>query len=440
MGIFFGTDGIRGVVNQSLTFDLAYKCGNAVGSSLKKPTIIIGADTRTTGSFLITAFSGGAMSAGANVIDVGVCPTAGIAYITKRVGADYGVVISASHNPAEYNGIKIFDKNGFKLGDKNEENLERRFIHEANVACFDLGTYKQDFSLTKLYEDYLISCSSIKFNGLTILLDGSNGAAHKIAPSVFRSLGAKVIATHCRCDGKNINNNCGSLNPEVLAKAVKKYKADMGFAFDGDADRIIACDKNGDIIDGDIIIFMLAKYLKQNGRLAKNTVVGTRHTNMGLEEDLNKEGISLLRTDIGDKYVIQKIEEEELSLGGEKSGHVIFRELATTGDGILTGIKIAEMVKTLGKKISELAKVNLYPQININCVVADKIRIINSEKLDDEINNQQNKLGESSRIMVRYSGTEDKIRIMVEHKSKDAAIEAAKVLEKIIYEIDAQGQ
>jgi len=439
MGVFFGTDGIRGVVNQSLTFDLAYKCGNAVGSSLKKPNIIIGSDTRTTGSFLTTAFAGGAMAAGANVVDIGVCPTAGIAYITKKVGADYGVVISASHNPAEYNGIKIFDKNGFKLGDKNEENLERRFIHETNVDCLDIGTYKQDFSLTKLYEDYLVSCSSTKLEGLTILLDGSNGAAHKIAPAVFRSLGAKVIATHCRCDGANINNNCGSLNPEVLSKAVKKYRADVGFAFDGDSDRIIACDENGAVIDGDIIIYMLAKYLKQNGKLAKNKVVGTRHTNMGLEKDLNKEGITLLRTDIGDKYVIEKIEEEELSLGGEKSGHVIFRELATTGDGVLTGIKLAEMIKVLGKKVSELSQVNLYPQININCVVSDKIKIINSGKLGDEISNQQNKLGEHSRIMVRYSGTEDKIRIMVEHQNEEEALKSAKALEKVVFEIDKQG-
>lgn len=436
MAIFFGTDGIRGVVNDSLTFNLAYKCGNAVASGENKPTIIIGGDTRTTGSFLTCAFAGGALAAGANVIDIGICPTAGIAYITKKYGAKFGVVVSASHNPAQYNGIKIFDENGFKLGDKKEENLERKFIHETNVSASEIGCYKQDFSLTKLYEDYLVSCCKTDLKGLTILLDGSNGASHKIAPAVFRSLGAKVIATHCRLDGEHINDKCGSMHPDVLSRAVKKYKADMGFAFDGDSDRIIACDENGNLIDGDVIIFMLAKYLKQKGALIKNTVVGTRHTNMGLEKDLNKEGITLLRTDIGDKYVIAKIEEDELSLGGEKSGHVIFRDFATTGDGILTGIKLAEMVKVRGKKLSELAKANLYPQCNIDCVVEDKIHVMNSGSLNDEINKQERILGDDARIMVRYSGTEPKIRIMVEYKDEQMAIAAAKEIEKVVFEID----
>ena len=438
MAIFFGTDGIRGIVNDSLTFDLAYKCGNAVANGENKPTIIIGGDTRTTGSFLTCAFSGGAMAAGANIIDIGVCPTAGIAYITKKYGAKFGVVVSASHNPAQYNGIKIFDGNGFKLGDKKEENLERKFIHEINEDARNVGTYKQDFSLTKLYEDYLVSCCNVSLKGLTILLDGSNGAAHKIAPAVFRRLGAKVIATHCGAEGEHINDKCGSMHPEVLSKAVKKYKADMGLAFDGDSDRIIACDENGNLIDGDVIIFMLAKYLKQKGALIKNTVVGTRHTNMGLEKDLNKEGITLLRTDIGDKYVIAKIEEEELSLGGEKSGHIIFREYATTGDGILTGIKLAEMVKSLNKKLTELSKANLYPQCNIDCIVEDKIHVMNSGVLTDEINKQEKILGDGARIMVRYSGTEPKIRIMVECENEQNAIKSAKEIESVVYEIDRQ--
>ena len=436
MAVFFGTDGIRGIVNDSLTFDLAYKCGNAVGSCKTKPTILIGGDTRISGSFLTTAFSGGAMAAGANVIDIGVCPTPGIAYITRTIGADYGTVVSASHNPPEYNGIKIFEGTGVKLGDRKEEALERRFINQVNVDGKEVGTYRQDFALTKLYEDYLVSCCETRLDGLTILLDGSNGASHKIGPAVFRSLGAKVIATHCRNDGEHINDKCGSLYPEALSKAVKKYKADMGFAFDGDADRIIACDECGNQIDGDVIIFMLAKYLKGKGQLAKNTVVGTRHTNMGLEKDLNREGITLLRTDIGDKYVIAKIEEEELSLGGEKSGHIIFREYATTGDGVLTGVKIAEMVKTLGKKLSELSKVNLYPQCNIDCRVLDKVRIINSEKLNNEINRQEKILGDGSRIMVRVSGTEAKIRIMVEYNDKELATKSAKEIERVVYEID----
>lgn len=438
MGVFFGTDGIRGVVNDYLTFDMAYKCGNAVGSTINNPFIIIGGDTRPTGSFLSVAFSGGAMSAGAKVVDIGVCPTAGIAYITKAVGADFGAVVSASHNPARYNGIKIFDRNGVKLDEKQEEQLERKFIHETNKDYDSIGNYSQDFSLTKLYENYLIDCCSTSLEGLTILLDGSNGASHRIAPSVFRKLGAKVIATHCQDNGAHINENCGSLYPETLSKAVKKYKADMGFAFDGDSDRIIACDENGNILDGDIIIYILAKHLKNQGKLAKNTVVGTRHTNMGLEKSLAEDGIKLIRTDIGDKYVIAKIEEELLSLGGEKSGHIIFRELSTTGDGILTGIKLAELVKTTNKKLSQHNDAVLFPQINIDCIVKDKMHIINSEALRQTISNQEKYLGESSRIMVRVSGTEAKIRIMCEGQDAEMCKNAALELERVIKEINSK--
>lgn len=436
MGIFFGTDGIRGIVNDTLTYNVAFKCGNAVGTSKSKPTIIIGRDTRPTGSFLTTAFSGGAMTAGANIIDIGVCTTPGIAYITKKIGADFGTVVSASHNPVEYNGIKIFDSNGVKLGDKKEEALERKFLHETHNDYDNVGKYDQDFSLVKLYEDYLVSCCECRLDGLTILLDGSNGASHRIAPSVFRKLGAKVIATHCQDNGAHINEKCGSTCPETLSKSVKKYRADLGFAFDGDADRIIACDENGEIIDGDMIIYVLSKYLKSKGKLAKNTVVGTRHTNMGLEKSLARDGIKLIRTDIGDKYVIAKIEEEELSLGGEKSGHIIFREMATTGDGILTGVKIAELVKMSGKKLSELCDSEVYPQINIDCIVRDKVRIINSERLQAEINSQEKSLGDDYRIMVRVSGTENKIRVMVEGLDEDKCRHSAKEIETAIREIN----
>lgn len=438
MGVFFGTDGIRGVVNNYLTYDLAFKCGNAVATNKDKTTILIGGDTRTTRTFLTSAFSTGAMTAGADVIDIGVCTTPGIAYITEKTSVDFGAVVSASHNPAEYNGIKIFDTNGIKLSDKKEEALERKFIHETHNDYPNIGNYSQDFSLVKLYEEHLISCCKEDLSSLTILLDGSNGAAHKIAPAVFRALGAKVIATNCRNEGAFINDNCGSMHPEVMAKAVRKYKADVGFAFDGDADRIIACDENGNIIDGDVIIFMLAKYLKSQNALAKNTVVGTRHTNMGLEKDLEKEGIKLIRTDIGDKYVIAKMEEEGLSLGGEKSGHIIFREFASTGDGILSGIKIAEMMVRTKQKISILAHANLYPQCNIDCIVSDKVKIINSAKLMDKVDQTEKELGDDARIMVRVSGTEPKIRIMVECKDLDIATKHAKEIEQIVYDIDGE--
>ena len=436
MSVFFGTDGIRGVVNNFLTHDLAIKCGNAVAQEKSNAKILIGGDTRISRAFLSNAFSVGAMSAGANVVDIGVCTTPGIAYITSILDFDYGVVVSASHNPAQYNGIKVFNEKGIKLGDKREEALERKFVHEINNDYPNIGSHEYLPNLCKKYEEHLKSCCGVSLDGLTIVIDGSNGASYKIAPSVFRDLGAKVIAINCHDDGKSINNKCGSTSPEKMCATVKKYKADMGFAFDGDADRIIASDENGNVIDGDVIIFMLAKYFKEQGKLTKDTVVGTRHTNMGLEKDLQNLGIKLIRTDIGDKYVIAKMEEENLNLGGEKSGHIIFRDYATTGDGILTGIKLAEMVKVKNKKISELAFANLYPQVNIDCVVSDKVKIINSEILNNAIEHNQKLLGDDARIMVRVSGTEPKIRIMVESQNSTLAESCAKDLESIVMKID----
>ena len=436
MGIYFGTDGIRGVVNDFLTSGLAYKCGKALGRSKENPVILVGRDTRTTGSFLTVAFASGALDSGANVIDIGVCPTAGIAYITKKLGYDFGTVISASHNPPEYNGIKIFDENGFKLGDHKEDNLERTFVNKVCKPYNKIGVFTQDFSLVGIYEDYLVKCCDGDLKGLKIVLDCSNGASFSVAPKVFEKLGATVYPIYNNNDGENINNNCGAVYPENMCKYVKEVGADMGFAFDGDSDRIIACDGDGNIIDGDIIIYMLAKYLKGQGKLDRNIVVGTRHTNMGLEKSLNENGIKLIRTDIGDKYVIAKIEEEKLTLGGEKSGHIIFRELSTTGDGVLTGIKLAEMSKKLGKTLKELSSVQLYPQININCVVRDKMKIINSEELNKEIEKQEKLLDDSSRIMVRVSGTENKIRVMVESLDENQATISAKAIEKVILAVD----
>lgn len=435
MGIFFGTDGIRGKVNSELTFDLAYKCGNALGASAPKPTIIIGQDTRLSGSFLSLAFAGGAMNAGANVIDIGICPTAGIAYLTNKLGADFGVVVSASHNPAEYNGIKIFDHNGFKLGDERENALERKFVQSVTVPANLIGNYKHCPNLVKKYKDHLISCC-IGLKDKKVVIDASNGASYKIAPEVFKSLGAFVIKTSCKNDGANINNNCGSLYPETLAKKVVETKADFGFAFDGDSDRIIACDEKGNILDGDILIFALAKYLKSKNRLAKDTVVGTRHTNVAIEKELKNLGIKLERTDIGDKYVLEKIEQDSLSLGGEKSGHIILRDFATTGDGILSALKLAEMSVNLNKPLSYLTKISLCPQCNIDCIVSDKMRVINSEKLTEAINEEEKLLPGDSRIMVRVSGTESKIRIMVESTNEQSAKESAKRLADIVYNID----
>lgn len=436
MGIFFGTDGIRGIACEELTHDLAIRCGNAVASTKEKAKIIIGRDTRTSGNYITNAFSVGAMGAGADIIDVGICSTPCIAYLTKQLKCDYGVIISASHNPPKYNGIKIFDTNGYKLGDEKENNLERKFINQKIVSYDKLGTYIQKFDYVNLYINHLKKCIKTNLNGLKIVLDTSNGATYKIAPKVFKSLGAQVVQIGELGDGKNINNNCGSLYPNALAQKVLLENANMGFAFDGDADRIIACDEKGNIIDGDLILYVLAKYLKQNNQLNNDVVVGTRHTNIAIENELKSLGLNFIRSDIGDKYVLEQMLKNQSSLGGEKSGHIILGNIATTGDGVLTALMLSLIVKTKNTLLSGIIDINLCPQANIDVVVFDKMKVINSEVLQNEINRQEEFLGKNSRVMVRVSGTEPKVRIMVETKNATLANNSAKQIAKTVKEID----
>lgn len=418
MGLFFGTDGLRGKVNEDLTFDIAYKIGNALSILKENPTILIGSDTRVSNTYLTLGVASGAMSGGAKVIDAGIVPTAGVAFLTREIKADYGVVISASHNSGEYNGIKVFNSDGYKLGDKEEERIERCFIHEKTNDFPNIGTFEQDFTLIKQYRNFLINSSENSLEGKTIVLDCAFGAAHRIAPEVFRKLGANVIAANAVYDGLNINNGCGALYPENLVRRVYRYKADMGFAFDGDADRLIAVDENGRIIDGDMIIYGIAKYLKSKYMLKNDTVVGTSHTNMAIEDNLKNNGISMIRTDIGDKYVLAKLLEKNLSLGGEQSGHIILKDIATTGDGILSAIMVANMVINENRPLSSIIDVVPYPQTNKNVIVGDKFRIMNSEELSKEIVKYNGELEGKGRLMIRASGTEPKIRIMVESKDK----------------------
>lgn len=418
MGLFFGTDGLRGKVNEDLTYEVAYKVGNALSILKEEPLILIGRDTRISGEYLTLGVSAGAMSGGARVIDAGVVPTAGIAYLTKNIGADYGVVISASHNSGEYNGIKVFGSEGYKLGDKEEERIERCFIHNKTNNFPDIGSYRQDYNLVKSYKKFLIEAGEGGYKGKTIVLDCAFGAAHRIAPDVFRKLGASVIAANCVDDGLNINKKCGAVYPENLVRKVLRYKADMGFAFDGDADRLIAVDENGEVIDGDMLLCGLAKYLKSLGKLNGNTVVGTSHTNMAVEDDLFSNGINMFRTDIGDKYVLAKLLEKGYSLGGEQSGHIILKDLATTGDGILSAIAVCNMLVKESKTLSQAFKIDLYPQVNKNVIVKDKFRIINSEKLSRETAKFTSVLEGKGRLMIRASGTEPKIRVMVESKDE----------------------
>lgn len=438
MGIFFGTDGLRGKVNEELTYDIAYKIGNALSILKENPTVIIGSDTRISNTYLTLGVASGAMSGGAKVIDIGVCPTAGIAYITKYLNADYGVVISASHNSGEYNGVKVFNGEGYKLSDKEEELIERCFIREKINDCFNVGNFVQDFNLVKLYKKFLIKSSEHSLKGKTIVLDCAYGASHRIAPDVFRKLGANVIASNSTNEGDKINKNCGALYPENLVKKVFRYKADMGFAFDGDADRLIAVDEKGNVIDGDMIIYGLAKYFKKIGKLKHNTVVGTSHTNMAIEQDLKECGIELIRTDIGDKYVLAKLVERNLSLGGEQSGHIILKDLSTTGDGILSAITVANMIINEQTTMSNALKIDLYPQTNKNVVVEDKFRIMNSEELSEEIAKRKSLLSGKGRLMIRASGTEPKIRVMVESEDGDLNEKIAEEIVNVIKRINIE--
>jgi len=414
MGLFFGTDGLRGIVNRDLTFDLAYKCGNALASVSKSPRVIIGRDTRVSGDYLTLAVAGGIMSAGGSVIDLGVIPTSGVAYLVRELSADYGVVISASHNPREYNGIKVFNSEGYKLSDKDEEALERRFIHTKINDFPDVGRFSAEYNHVKKYEKFLVSSAETSLEGMKIVLDCANGAACRVAPAVFRELGASVVASSASDDGMKINENAGALYPENLRRRMERYKADVGFAFDGDSDRLIAVDEHGRVIDGDMIIYMLALYMKRSGRLHGDAVVGTSHTNMAIERALAKRGIRLIRTDIGDKYVLARLVEDNLSLGGEQSGHVILKDIHSTGDGILTAIAVASMMKNEGRTLGELFDVELYPQVNLNIAVEDKLKIINSEAVNNELSKIRASLAADGRVMLRASGTEPKIRIMVE--------------------------
>ena len=438
MGLYFGTDGFRGIVNEDLTKDIAFKIGNALSSLVKNPKVLIGADTRISNTFITLAVASGVLSGGGDVLDLGVIPTAGVAYLTKKLGYDYGVVISASHNSGEYNGIKVFNKNGYKLGEKEEEMIERCFIHEKINSYPNVGKYVQDFSAIKIYRDFLIKQSRNSLKGLTLVLDCAFGASHKIAPEVFRKLGAKVIASHSANNGKKINENCGALYPENLKGRIERYKADAGFAFDGDADRLMVVDENGNVCDGDKVICALAKYYKSKNMLKGNTAVGTSHTNMGIENELKENGIELLRTDIGDKYVLAKLLEKDLTVGGEQSGHVILNGVATTGDGILTAIEVANMMIERKLKASELLQVKLYPQTNINIVVNDKFKIMNSEKLSKVITEYNIELMGKGRIMVRASGTEPKVRVMVESKDKEENDRIALDIKNTIITIDKE--
>ena len=364
---YFGTDGVRGVANTELNCELAYKLGRAGGYVLAqgkdKVKVIVGKDTRVSGDMLEASLISGLMSVGCDVITVGVIPTPGVAYLTKKYEADCGVVISASHNPVEYNGIKFFNKDGYKLDDALELEIENYIDNIEKVDCHPVGNkVGRNISVDNAkrdYIDYLKSIIKVDFKGLKVVLDCANGAAYKVAPIVFAELGANVLTINSQPDGNNINDNCGSTHPERLQKAVLENKADLGLAYDGDADRLIAVDEKGNIIDGDHIMVLSAIYLKRKGKLAQDTLVVTVMSNIGLTIAAKEHNINLATTKVGDRYVLEEMKNSGYNLGGEQSGHMIFLDYNTTGDGVLSSLVLAQIVLEEGKNLSELSSVML---------------------------------------------------------------------------------
>ena len=416
MSIYFGTDGIRGEINKDLNFEVCYKCGNALSQIKENVKIVLGRDTRKSGDMVALSFSSGVVIGGGSVVDVGVIPTPGIAYLVKKLKCDYGVVISASHNPAEYNGIKIFDCNGNKISVQEENLIEKYFIHN-NITNFKkVGTYCQKRYISRQYVEFL-RMTSKSLKGMKIAIDCSNGASGSVAPKLFKELGAKVFAVNCSNNGLKINDECGSLHPDGLREVVLKHKCHVGFAYDGDADRLIAIDEKGKIIDGDVITFVLASYFRSKNQLKNNGVVGTTQTNMGIIASLKKQCIDFYASDVGDKYVIELMKQKNIHLGGEQSGHIIIGKYSDTGDGILASLVLSNIIKEDRRAFSEISRVELMPQSTRNVVVFDKLRIINADELKHEIHDCKTLL-KDGRVLVRASGTENKIRIMVEGRDQ----------------------
>ncbi|WP_286316881.1 phosphoglucosamine mutase, partial [Romboutsia ilealis] len=356
---YFGTDGVRGIANTELNCDLAYKLGRAGGYVLAqgkdKVKVIVGKDTRVSGDMLEAALIAGLMSVGCDVVTVGVIPTPGVAYLTKKYEADCGVVISASHNPVEYNGIKFFNKDGYKLDDSIELEIEGYIDNIEKVDYHPVGKNvgRKIFvhNAQRDYIDYLKSIVNVDFKGLKVVLDCANGAAYKVAPTIFSELGANVVTINSEPDGNNINDKCGSTHPEKLQKAVVENEANLGLAYDGDADRLIAVDENGNIVDGDHIMVLSAIHLKNKGKLAQDTLVVTVMSNIGLTIAAKEHGIKLATTAVGDRYVLEEMKNSGYNLGGEQSGHMIFLDYNTTGDGVLSSLVLAQIVLEEDKKL-----------------------------------------------------------------------------------------
>ena len=444
MGRLFGTDGVRGVANAELTPELAFKLGKAGAHVLSKkkgkPVVLIGKDTRISGDMLEDALSAGILAVGGNVIKVGVLPTPAVAYLVKHYQADVGVVISASHNPFEYNGIKFFNSEGFKLDDDIEDEIEDIILRDIDVNSHITGDklgrcLEADDDAPAIYARYLTSTIDRRLDGLKLVLDCANGASYKVAEMVYRDLGADVTVIGNEPDGLNINAGCGSTHPEKLQQEVVKQGAFMGLAYDGDADRLIAIDEKGRVIDGDKVICICAKLLKDEGQLKDNKVTATVMSNIGFHKYIESLGCSVDVTGVGDRYVLESMIRTGCVIGGEQSGHIIFLQHSTTGDGILSSLQLVKAVLASGRNASQLSdEIEIYPQVLKNAKVKNenKTKYKNDPEICDAIKKVEEELKGSGRVLIRPSGTEPLVRVMLEGQDVDHITELAQDLAKLL--------
>ncbi len=444
MARMFGTDGVRGIAGSELSIELATKLGQAGAYVLTKekdhqPTLIVGCDTRISGGMLASALMAGICSVGANAVFVGVMPTPAIAYLTRKHGVDAGVVISASHNPMEFNGIKFFNGDGYKLSDEMEDEIEA-LIHnhmrdvEMPVGA-GVGRIDYRFDLRDEYVAFMEQCVPIDLSGLKIVVDCAEGAAHYTSVRTLQNMGAELVALHTSPDGTNINAGCGSTHMEELRDAVVREKADVGLAFDGDADRMLAVDERGMLVDGDQIMAICGNYMKENGTLRNNTIVVTVMTNLGFSLMGQRQGMQIEKTKVGDRYVLEHMRANDYNIGGEQSGHVIFLDDNTTGDGLLSALHLLEVMVKKKKSLSELASImEVLPQALINAQVPNqkKEHYMEYQEIADAIAAVEQKLQGEGRVLIRPSGTEPLVRVMIEGKNQKVIEEEAKTLAELI--------
>lgn len=444
MGRLFGTDGVRGVAGSELTIELATKLGQAGAYVLTKeqahkPTIIVGCDTRISGGMLASALMSGICSVGANAIFTGVMPTPAIAYLTRRHKVDAGVVISASHNPMEFNGIKFFNGDGYKLSDALEDEIEALIANDMKDVTLptgsEIGKIEYRFDLIREYIDFMKKTVPVDLTGMKIVIDCAEGASYKTSVETLRELGAELVAIHTNPDGTNINSNCGSTHMEELQARVVYEKAAVGLAFDGDADRMLAVDENGKMVDGDEIMAICANHMKEKGTLKKDTVVVTVMSNLGFTLMGQERNLHIEKTKVGDRYVLENMLANGYNLGGEQSGHVIFLDDNTTGDGLLSALHLLQVMVDTGKPLSELAQVmEVLPQALVNAKVPNhkKESFMEYPEIAGAIAELEEKFAGEGRVLIRPSGTEPLVRVMIEGKNQTQIEEEAKKLAELI--------